>query len=264
MEIETKLNDIAVSENSGHGDSNRVESDRERWRRNISLLGDDGYLKLRAAHVAVFGLGGVGSWCADALARAGIGALTLVDSDTVSLSNVNRQLCARSSTVGRAKSEVMSDWVRDINPELRVRAVTGRYCHENRESFLAGEPDFIVDAIDLVTDKLDLILGAMERGIRCVSAMGAGNKRDGSAFELADIYATRNCSLSRVMRRELRRRGVERHMVVYSPELPQRPDSGELPPPGRRSVPGSLVWVTAPAGMLLAQYVIDTLTYTFS
>ena len=214
--------------------------------------------KLRRSHVAVLGLGGVGSWCAEALARCGIGTLTLMDEDTVSLSNTNRQLCALSSTQGKSKAEVLAARIRDINPAIDVRPITGRYQAESREAFFAAY-DFVVDAIDLVSCKVDLILSCRERGIPIISALGTGNKLDAQQLRISDIAKTSGCALARVVRKELRSRGVNHHPVVFSPEEPTAPEQWEAPPPGRRSIPGSLVWVPATAGMLLCQYVVTEL-----
>ena len=231
----------------------------ERTIREEMLLGRGAVEKLKNSHVAVFGLGGVGSWCCEGLARAGIGRLTLVDRDTVSLSNCNRQLCALTSTVGAEKTAVMAARVRDINPAVEVRTITGHYEAADRERFFS-DYDFVVDAIDLVACKIDLIMSCRERGIPIVSALGTGNKRDADLLRLDDIAKTYGCTFARVIRRELRARGVEHHPVVYSPEEPMTPAQIEAPPPGRRSVPGSLVWVPAAAGMLLCQYVAGELT----
>ena len=230
----------------------------ERTIREEMLLGHAAVEKLRNSHVAVFGLGGVGSWCCEGLARAGVGRLTLIDRDTVSLSNCNRQLCALSSTVGMEKTAVMAARVRDIDPAIEVRAITGHYEAADRERFFS-DYDFVVDAIDLVSCKLDLILSCRGRGIPVVSVLGTGNKRDAGQLRIDDISKTCGCAFARVIRRELRARGVEHHPVVYSPEKAMTPEQTEAPPPGRRSVPGSLVWVPAAAGMLLCQYVVTEL-----
>ena len=231
----------------------------ERTMREEMLLGRGAVEKLKSSHVAVFGLGGVGSWCCEGLARAGVGRLTLVDRDTVSLSNCNRQLCALTSTLGMEKTAVMAARVRDINPAIEVRGICGHYEAADRERFFS-DYDFVVDAIDLVACKLDLIMSCRERGIPIISALGTGNKRDAMLLRLDDIAKTYGCTFARVIRRELRARGVEHHPVVYSPEEPMTPAQIEAPPPGRRSVPGSLVWVPAAAGMLLCQYVVTELT----
>lgn len=230
----------------------------ERTLRAKMLIGSAAMEKLRRSHVAVFGLGGVGSWCAEALARSGVGTLTLVDRDTVGESNINRQLCALGSTVGRGKAEVMAERIRDINPSIYAHAIEGHYDAEHREDFFA-DYDFVVDAIDLVACKTDLIISCRERGIPVISALGTGNKRDASLLRIDDISKTYGCALARVVRKELRARHVEHHPVVFSPEEPMEPEQVEAPPPGRRSVPGSLVWVPATAGMLLCQYVVTKL-----
>ena len=230
----------------------------ERTLRAGMLLGEEAMERLRQSHVAVFGIGGVGSWCAEALCRSGIGELTLVDRDTVSESNCNRQLCALSSTLGRPKAEVMAARLRDIMPECRVHPLLGHYEAAERDRFFA-DYDYVVDAIDLVSCKLDLILSCRERGIPIVSALGTGNKRDAAQLRIDDIANTFGCALARVVRKELRARGVLHHPVVFSPEEPMEPEQVEAPPPGRRSVPGSLVWVPASAGMLLCQHVVTEL-----
>ena len=232
---------------------------RERTLRAEMLLGGVAMEKLKHSHVAVFGLGGVGSWCAEALARSGVGRLTLVDRDTVGESNINRQLLALSSTVGLPKTEVMAARLRDIAPDIELRLIQAHYEADDRERFFA-DYDFVADAIDLVSCKTDLILACRERGIPIISALGTGNKRDAQQLRLADLAETRGCTFARVMRRELRRRGVEHHPVVYSPEEPMPAAQYEAPPPGRRSVPGSLVWVPASAGMLMCQYIVEKLT----
>ena len=231
----------------------------ERFLREEMLLGTETVRRLGESRVAVFGLGGVGSWCAEALARSGIGTIVLIDQDSVSESNINRQLCATSVTIGRDKAQVMAQRLSEINPDGRFIPVTARYEASSRERFFAERPDFIVDAIDLVACKLDLIRTALERDVPIVSVLGTGNKADASKLCICDIQKTVGCPLARVVRRELRALGIEHHTVVYSPEQAMTPDKREAPPPGRRSVPGSLVWVPASAGMLLAQHVVLSL-----
>ena len=228
----------------------------DRFLRQEMMLGAEAMEKLKNAHVAVFGIGGVGSWCAEALARSGVGRLTLVDQDTVGESNINRQILALDSTVGMEKSAAMARRIADINPDCRVDALCDRYEAANRESFFAEKYDYIVDAIDLVACKVDLIVTARERGIPIVSALGTGNKLDASLLHLCDISKTEGCPLARVVRKELRKAGINHHAVVFSPEEGVKPEQREAPPPGRRSVPGSLVWVPAAAGLLLAQHVV--------
>jgi len=230
----------------------------ERTLRARMLLGDAAMEKLKNSHVAVFGIGGVGSWCCEALCRSGVGELTLVDRDTVGESNINRQLCALDSTVGLPKAQVMAARLRDIAPDCRVHPILGHYEAANRERFF-GPYDYVVDAIDLVSCKIDLILSCRERGIPIISALGTGNKKDASLLRIDDIANTDHCALARVVRKELRARGVLHHPVVFSPEEPMEPAQLEAPPPGRRSIPGSLVWVPASAGFLLCQHVVTEL-----
>ena len=198
----------------------------EQTLRSEMLLGSDALARLRRSRVAVLGLGGVGSWCAEALARAGGGALTLVDEDT------------------------------DINPGIAVDARAERYEAATRERFFDTEYDYIADCIDLVSCKVDLIRTAHARGIPIVSALGTGNKADASRFELCDISQTSGCPFARVMRRELRSAGITHHAVVFSPEPAMTPEALCAPPPGRRSVPGALPWVPASAGLLMAQKIV--------
>ena len=228
------------------------------FQREQTLLGRAAMERLARAHVMVVGIGGVGSYAAEGLARAGVGALTLVDSDTVGVTNLNRQLCALESTVGMPKAEVVARRLRDINPQIEINCIAGRYEAADRERFIA-DYDYVVDAIDIVSCKLDLIITCLERGIPIISALGTGNKRDAGLLRIDDISKTSNCALARVMRKELRARGVKHHQVVFSPELPMEPEQLEAPPPGRRSVPGSLVWVPASAGLLLCQHVVTEL-----
>ena len=231
-----------------------------RFLRAEAILGPTSMEKLRRSHVAVLGLGGVGSWCAEALARSGVGALTLLDEDTVADTNINRQSIATDATLGLAKAEAAVQRIRLIAPECRLRPLQTRYEAAQREALFSERYDYIVDAIDLVSCKVDLIAAALERGIPIVSALGTGNKLDAQQLRLCDISETYGCPLARVVRRELRRRDIVHHAVVFSPEEGVRPEQREAPPPGRRSVPGSLVWVTATAGMLLCQHVVRSLT----
>lgn len=187
----------------------------ERTLRARALLGSAAMDRLRRSHVAVVGLGGVGSWCAEALARSGVGRLTLIDEDCVSLSNINRQLCALGSTVGLPKAEVLAERLRDIAPGAVINPIVGRYESENRAVlFGAGEPDYVADAIDLVSCKLDLILSCRERGIPVISALGTGNKKDAQLLRITDISETYGCPLARVMRKELRKKD-ERMPYTY-------------------------------------------------
>lgn len=233
----------------------------ERTLRARMLLGEKAMDKLWHSHVAVFGLGGVGSWCAEALARSGVGKITLMDQDTIGESNINRQLCALSSTLDKDKAQVMADRIHDINPDIEVNVIIGHYDAEHREDFFS-DYDYLVDAIDLVSCKIDLIISCREKGIPIISSLGTGNKIDASLLRIDDISKTTGCALARVVRKELRNCGVNHLSVVFSPEEPLDCQQLEAPPPGRRSVPGSLVWVTASAGMLLCQHVITELIKT--
>lgn len=227
--------------------------------RQEMLLGPEVQTRLRASSVIVFGIGGVGSYVCEGLARAGVGSLTLVDNDTVGLSNLNRQLCALHSTLGQYKSDVMAARVRDINPECNVISLPILYNEETKDRFFTKHFDYIVDAIDLVSCKLSLIETARQRGIPIISAMGTGNKLDPTRFRITDISQTSGCHLARVMRRELRARGIEHHTVLFSEELPATPLPLEPPPPGRRSIPASVSWVPSCAGLMLAGFVVQAL-----
>lgn len=232
----------------------------EAFLRTEMLLGSPAMEKLAHSHVAVLGLGGVGSWCAEALARSGVGELTLVDHDEVGLSNLNRQLEATTATLGQSKALAMAERVLSVAPDCKVHPLVYRYMPEDRETFFAGSYDFIVDAIDLVSCKLDLIETALSRSIPILSALGTGNKLDPTRFQITDISKTQGCPLARVIRKELRNRGILHHRVLWSDEEPLTPSGGEAPPPGRRSVPGSVAWVPSCAGLMMAGDVILTLT----
>lgn len=230
-----------------------------RFLRTEMVLGDRALEKLSRCHVAVFGLGGVGSYAAEILARSGVGELTLVDQDTLSLTNINRQLYALSSTVGEYKAEAAARRCRDINPDIRVHPLCATYDAAHREDFFAGKFDYIADCIDLVTCKLDLIQQAGERGIPIISALGTGNKLDPTLLQVTDISRTSVCPLARVMRRELRDRGIRHLQVVYSPEPAAETRQLEAPSPGRRSVPASVPWVPSTAGILMASAIVRSL-----
>lgn len=227
----------------------------ERTLRTEMLIGTEAVEQLGRSHVAVFGLGGVGSWCAEALVRSGVGELTIVDDDTFSESNINRQAGALYSTVGRPKTEVMAERLLDINPALKLHSINGRYVPEERERFF-GDFDYIADAIDSVTSKVDLLVTAVEREIPVVSSMGTGNKLDASKLQLTDLSKTSGCPLARVMRRELKKHGITHLDVMFSTEEPIKPLDLEQLPEGKRSVPGSVMWVPATAGLMMAQHII--------
>ena len=232
---------------------------KEQFLRTEMILGPDALSRLQRSHVAVFGLGGVGSYAVEALARSGVGELTLVDQDTLSLSNVNRQLFALHSTVGRPKAEVAAERCRDINPDIVVHPMQATYDAAHRKDFFTAHYDYIVDAIDLVSCKLDLIQQAMERSIPILSALGTGNKLDPSLLQITDIAKTSGCPLARVMRKELRARGIQHLKVVFSPEQAAETIQLEAPPPGRRSVPASVAWVPSVAGLMMAGAVVQDL-----
>ncbi len=231
----------------------------EQFLRTEMVLGAEALARLGRCHVAVFGLGGVGSYAVEALARSGVGELTLVDQDVVSLSNVNRQLFALHSTLGCPKAEVAARRCLDINPDITVHPVQATYDAAGRDAFFTARYDYIVDAIDLVSCKLDLIQQAAERGIPILSAMGTGNKLDPSLLEITDISKTYGCPLARVMRKELRARGIHHLKVVFSPEEEAETAQPETPPPGRRSVPASVPWVPSAAGLMMAGAVVRDL-----
>ena len=233
----------------------------EQFLRTEMVLGQPALERLQSAHVAVFGLGGVGSYAAEILARSGVGELTLVDQDTVSVTNINRQLCALHSTVGQSKAEVAARRCADIDPELRVHPICATYDAAHRDRFFSTHYDYIVDAIDLVSCKLDLIEQARLRRIPILTALGTGNKLDPTLLQVTDISKTSGCPLARVMRRELRARDIRRLKVVYSPEEPAETQQLEAPPPGRRSVPASVAWVPATAGLLMGSVVIRDLLH---
>ena len=221
------------------------------------LLGADGMEKLKRARVAVFGIGGVGGYAIEALARAGIGALDLIDNDVISLTNINRQIIALHSTVGLPKTDVMAARVKDINPECEVRTYQTFYSPDTAEQFDFAQYDYIIDAIDTVTGKLALAVNAQKANTPIISSMGTGNKLDPTAFTVTDIYKTSFCPLARIMRKELRKRGIERLKVVYSQEEALTPEGvTEELPQGRRSIPGSVSFVPSAAGLILAGEVI--------
>ena len=233
----------------------------EVFSRTQMLLGEAGLQRLENAHVAVFGVGGVGAAVVEALARSGVGELTLVDSDTVSLSNINRQLIATHDWVGKPKVEAAKARIASINPQCRVHALELFYTKEAPDAVDLSGCDYIVDAIDTVSAKIALILRAQELGVPIISSMGTGNKLDPTRFEIADISDTSVCPLARVMRREMRVRGVKKLTVLYSKEepiVPQQDTQDELPL-GKRSVPGSVAFVPPAAGLMIAGYVIRQL-----
>ena len=245
----------------------------EQFSRTERLLGREAMEKLSKARVAVFGIGGVGGYVCEALVRSGVGAFDLIDDDKVCLSNLNRQIIATRSTIGQYKVDVMKERILDINPEADVRIHKCFFLPENADSFPFAEYDYVVDAVDTVTAKITLVMKAQEHQVPVISSMGAGNKLDGSLFRVADLYQTNVCPLAKVMRRELKKRGVKRLKVVYSEEQPMRPieDMEESGQNGtdpadvqggqraRRAVPGSVAFVPSVAGLLLAGEVVKDL-----
>ncbi|MCI8538509.1 MAG: tRNA threonylcarbamoyladenosine dehydratase [Oscillospiraceae bacterium] len=231
----------------------------EAFLRTQMLLGPEAMERLAHSHVAVFGLGGVGGFVVEGLARSGVGELTLIDRDTVGETNLNRQVGALRSTLNLPKTEALARRVRDINPDCTLHLIAARYDGDHRETFFSCRYDYIVDAIDLVSCKLDLIQTALERGIPILSALGTGNKLDPTQFRITDISKTEGCPLARVVRKELRARGILHHKVLFSPEPAHQTDQCETPPPGRRSVPASVVWVPGCAGLMIAGTVVQDL-----
>ncbi len=220
------------------------------------------------SRVAVFGVGGVGGYVCEALARSGVGALDLIDKDKVAVSNINRQIIATRETVGREKTDVMRERILSINPEAQVRVYPCFFLPENADSFPFAEYDYVVDAVDTVTAKIELVMRAKDAGVPVISSMGAGNKLDATAFRVADIYETKVCPLARVMRRELKKRNVEHLKVVYSEEKPIVPakeyGAGQTAEGGesnvvRRQTPGSVAFVPSVAGLIIAGEVVKEL-----
>ena len=223
------------------------------------LLSQEALDKLKKAHVAIFGIGGVGGYVAEALARSGIGYFTLIDNDTISLSNINRQIIATVDTVGKYKTDVMKERILSINPKAEVNVSHCFYLPgEEAEFFPMSRYSYVVDAIDTVSAKIDLALKAQEEGFPLISSMGTGNKLNPCKFQVTDIYKTKVCPLAKVMRRELKARGVKGLKVVYSDEEPMKP-SVQISEGGRRQIPGSISFVPSVAGLIIAGEVIKDL-----
>ena len=234
---------------------------KHRFSRTEMLIGEDGLAKLRAAKVIVFGVGGVGSYTVEALARAGIGELTLVDFDTVDVTNINRQLHAMDNTIDQYKVDLMAERIKYINPEARVTPIRAFYSPQNGDELIKADYSYVVDAIDNVTGKLDIIKRCYSQGIPIISSMGAGNKLDPAAFRVADISETSVDPLARVIRRELRKVPIEKGVkVVFSVEPPITPRK-EMPKveAGKSLAPGSISFVPAAAGLVLAGAVVRDL-----
>jgi tRNA A37 threonylcarbamoyladenosine dehydratase len=235
------------------------------------LFGKEAMQRLEDSRVAVFGVGGVGGYTVEALVRSGVGAVDLIDDDKVCLTNLNRQIIATRSTVGKYKVDVMKDRILDINPQCKVEVHKCFYLPENKDEFDFSQYDYIVDAVDTVTAKIQLVMEAQEKGVPIISSMGAGNKLNPAEFEVADIYKTSVCPLAKVMRRELKKRGVKKLKVVYSKEKPIRPiedmaiscRTNCICPPGaqhkcteRRDIPGSTAFVPSVVGLIIASEVV--------
>lgn len=233
---------------------------REQFSRTCLILGKEAMERLAGARVAVFGLGGVGGHAAEALARSGIGTLDLFDSDRVCPSNLNRQIIATQSTIGEYKVDAAKKRILDINPEAAVNTHRVFYLPSNSQEFDLSVYSYIIDAIDTVTAKIELVLRAQAAGVPIISSMGTGNKVHPELLELADIYATSVCPLAKVMRSELKKRGVKSLKVVFSKEQPLNPLSGraetESPPAARRQIPGSIAFVPAVSGLIMAGEVV--------
>ena len=242
--------------------------------RTEMIIGEQGIRRLAEAKVAIFGVGGVGSYVAEALVRAGVGNFVLVDDDTICLTNTNRQLHATRKTIGQPKVEAMRQRMLDINPAAVIETIQSFYLPEKAEQLIKNDYDYIIDALDTVTAKIDLAVQGKERGITVISAMGAGNKLDPGGFKVTDLSKTNVCPLAKVMRKELRKRGIEHLKVVYSEEKPCVPlqieanncSSHCICPPGstkhcleRRSVPGSISFVPGVVGLLIAGAVVNDL-----
>lgn len=244
----------------------------DQFARTELLLGNAAMEKLKNSRVAVFGIGGVGGYVCEALARSGVGHLDLIDHDKVSLTNINRQIIATHKTVGRDKVDVMKERILEINPTADVKIYKCFFLPETVDEFPFDEYDYLVDAVDTVTAKIGLVMTAKEKNIPVISSMGAGNKLDASRFQVADIYQTRVCPLAKVMRRELKKRNIEKLKVVYSEEVPVIPvscsecretdqeSSIEEQSTGKRVVPGSVAFVPSVAGLIIAGEVIKDLS----
>ncbi|ETP73879.1 dinucleotide-utilizing enzyme possibly involved in molybdopterin or thiamin biosynthesis [Lachnospiraceae bacterium JC7] len=246
----------------------------DQFTRTRLLLGADSMEKLKNSRVAVFGIGGVGGFVCEALVRSGVGHFDLIDDDKVCLSNLNRQIIATRKTLGRYKTEVMKERMLDINPDVEVNIHNCFFLPENADKFPFEEYDYVVDAVDTVTAKIELVMKCKEKGVPIISSMGAGNKLDPSAFKVADIYKTNVCPLAKVMRHELKKRGVRKLKVVYSEEQAMKPmeeksfNSGadnlcapEAEPGSakRRATPGSVAFVPSVAGLIIAGEVVKDL-----
>ena len=259
---------------TGSENENRENDMLNQFSRTQLLLGEEAMEKLKNSRVAVFGIGGVGGYVCEALVRSGVGAFDLIDDDKVCLTNLNRQIIATRKTVGKYKTDVMKERMLEINPNVDVHIHKCFFLPENADEFPFEEYDYVVDAVDTVTAKIELVMKCQEKGVPIMSSMGAGNKLDASQFKVADIYKTKVCPLAKVMRRELKKRRVRKLKVVYSEELPKRPiedmsiscRTNCICPPGaahkcteRRDIPGSVAYVPSVAGLIIAGEVVKDL-----
>lgn len=225
----------------------------ERFQRIKSLIGEDNFAKLNNSHVAVFGIGGVGGFAAESLVRSGIGEITVFDNDTVSLTNINRQIVATDDTMGKYKTDVFCERAKSINPAVKIHGVKVFYMPDNADEYPLSGFDFIIDAIDVVTAKIELIRRAKESFVPIISSMGTGGKTDASKLKICDVSKTMDCPLAKVMRRELRVRGIKDVPVVFSTER----FTGETVSENGRHAPSSMIFVPATAGLMLGEYVVN-------
>lgn len=234
----------------------------DEFSRTRLMLGDAAMRRLKDCRVAVFGLGGVGGYTAEALARSGVGALDLIDNDTVDISNINRQIIALHSTVGMKKTEAAKNRLLDINPDIKIRTFDVFFSEQTANMFDFTDYDYVVDAIDSVSGKIQLAVQAQACGVPAISSMGAGNKLDPTRFEVDDIYKTSVCPLAKVMRRELKKRGIKKLKVVYSREEPVKLPENACPAEGKKRVPASIAFVPSTVGLIIAGEVIkDLISY---
>ena len=233
---------------------------KEEFTRTAMLIGKENVEKLSAVRVAVFGIGGVGGYVAEALARSGVGKLDLIDNDTVNITNINRQIIATHDTLGRYKTEVMKERILSINPDAEVKVYNTFYLPENSAEFDFTEYDYIVDAVDTVTAKIEIIVNAKKLDIPVISSMGTGNKLDPTCFEISDIYKTSVCPLAKVMRHELKKRGIDKLKVLYSREEPIKQPRTDR----EKSTPASIAFVPSVAGLIIAGEVIKELIYEYN
>lgn len=238
----------------------------DRFLRTQMLLGKEAMEKLENSRVAVFGIGGVGGYVCEALVRSGVGKFELIDSDKVDITNINRQIIATTKTIGMYKTDVMKERMLDINPDAEITVRNCFFLPDNSNEFPFENYDYIVDAVDTVSAKIGLVIEAQKKNIPIISCMGAGNKLDGSQFKVSDIFKTKMCPLAKVMRTELKKRGVKKLKVVYSEEKPLKPIAGVLQDnenkdTARRAVPGSVAFVPSVAGLIIAGEVVKDLIF---